>query len=76
MAAYFEVEGFKNLAARMYEQADEEHTHGMKFFKFILEMGGTVAIPALPAPASKYGSALACFQSRTCLGKNCYQEHL
>lgn len=63
MAAYFEEEGYTNLAKRMYEQADEEHEHGMKFFKFILEMGGKVAIPTLPAPAGNFSSALDVFKA-------------
>ena len=63
MAAYFEEEGYTNLAKRMYEQADEEHEHGMKFFKFILEMGGKVAIPTLPAPVGNFSSVLDVFKA-------------
>ena len=63
MAAYFEEEGFKNLAKRMYEQAEEEYEHGMKFFKFVLERGGKVAIPTLPGPKAVFTSALDVFKA-------------
>jgi ferritin len=63
MAAYFEEEGYKNLAKRMYEQAEEEHAHGMKFFKFVLERGGKVEIPTLPGPKAVFTSALDVFQA-------------
>ncbi len=63
MAAYFEEEGYKNLAKRMYEQADEEHAHGMKFFKFVLERGGKVEIPTLPGPKAVFTSALDVFKA-------------
>ena len=63
MAAYFEDEGYKNLAKRMYEQAEEEHAHGMKFFKFVLERGGKVEIPTLPGPKAVFTSALEVFKA-------------
>lgn len=63
MAAYFEEEGYKNLAKRMYEQAEEEHAHGMKFFKFVLERGGKVEIPTLPGPKAVFTSALEVFKA-------------
>ncbi len=63
MAAYFEEEGFKNLAKRMYEQAEEEYEHGMKFFKFVLERGGKVEIPTLPGPKAVFTSVLDVFKA-------------
>lgn len=63
MAAYFEEEGFKNLAKRMQEQAEEEYEHGMKFFKFVLERGGKVQIPTLPGPKAVFTSALDVFKA-------------
>ncbi len=63
MAAYFEEEGFKNLAKRMEEQAEEEYEHGMKFFKFVLERGGKIEIPTLPGPKAVFTSALDVFKA-------------
>ncbi|MGC8638539.1 MAG: ferritin [Isosphaeraceae bacterium] len=58
IAAYFERESLFGLAKIYYEQADEERKHAMKFVKFILDAGGKVAIPAVPAVKSEFSSAL------------------
>jgi ferritin len=57
VAAYFEGEGLFGLAKIYYTQASEEREHGMKLLKFVLETGGKVAIPAVPAPRSTFSSA-------------------
>lgn len=56
VAAYFEGEGLFGLAKIYYEQASEEREHGMKFLKFVLDAGGKVAIPAVPAPRNEFKS--------------------
>jgi len=57
IAAYFDSEALPELAQFFYRQAEEEREHAMKFVKFVVDVGGAVEIPALPAPRSAFGSA-------------------
>jgi bacterioferritin B len=57
IANYFESEALFGLAKIYYTQAEEERAHAMKFIKFLLDAGGKVAIPAIPAPHSEFESA-------------------
>ena len=57
IAAYFEGECLFGLAKIFYKQAEEEREHAMKFVKFVLDAGGKVAIPAVPAPRNEFRSA-------------------
>ena len=54
IASYFVSEGLNLLAAHFYKQAEEERTHAMKFVKYVVDAGGRVEIPAVPAPVSKF----------------------
>ncbi len=62
IATHFERESLFGLAKLYYTQADEERDHAMKFVKFVLDAGGKVDIPAIPAPKSTFDSALAAAQ--------------
>lgn len=58
MAAYFDnldLSGFSNW---MKVQAQEEMNHGMKFYNFVNERGGTVALTAIAAPPTSFDSPL------------------
>jgi bacterioferritin B len=57
IATYFDGEGLPRLAQHFYRQAEEERQHAMRFVHYIVEAGGTVAIPAIPASKSKFKSA-------------------
>ena len=57
IATYFDIEGLPSLAKHFYRQAVEERDHAMRFIKFVVDAGGRVEIPAIPAPRSKFGSA-------------------
>jgi bacterioferritin B len=63
IASYFESECLFGLAKIYFKQADEEREHAMKFVKFLLEVGGDVAIPAIPSPPSEFASAEVAAQS-------------
>lgn len=57
IAAYFEGECLFGLAKVFYKQAEEEREHAMKFVKFVLDAGGKLAVPAVPAPQNEFKSA-------------------
>lgn len=56
IAAYFESEALFGLAKIFYKQAVEERDHAMKFVKFVLDTGGTLVMPAVPAPRNQFKS--------------------
>ncbi len=57
IAAHFDTQALSRLAAFFYAQADEERAHAMKFVHFIVEAGGALEIPAVPAPTARFASA-------------------
>lgn len=57
IAAYFDSEALPQLAQFYYRQSEEEREHAMKFVKFVLDVGGSVEIPEIPAPKGGFGSA-------------------
>jgi bacterioferritin B len=57
IAAYFDEAGLPVLRDHFFKQGDEEREHAMKFVRFLLDAGGSVEIPAIPAPRSKFASA-------------------
>ena len=57
IAAYFDDVGLPVLRDHFFKQADEEREHAMKFVRFILDAGGKVRIPAIPAPKPTFTNA-------------------
>ena len=57
IAAYFDDVGLPVLTQHFFRQADEEREHAMKFVRYLLDAGGQVAIPAIPAPRHEFASA-------------------
>jgi bacterioferritin B len=57
IASGFASEGLTELAKHFYRQAEEERDHAMRFVKYVVDAGGKVAIPAIPAPKSAFASA-------------------
>src|SRR5829696_10224785 len=57
VAGYFDNAGLPVLAAFFLKQADEERTHAMKFVRYIMDAGGHLAIPAVPASRHDFKSA-------------------
>jgi ferritin len=62
MAAYFEDRNLPGFAHWMHIQADEEREHGMKFYHFIVDRGGQVALKAIDAPKTSWSSSLELFR--------------
>ena len=63
MAAYFESINLRGFAGWMRVQAQEETAHAMKFYAFVVERGGRVALKAIAAPPGEWSSPLAAFQA-------------
>ncbi|NQU44047.1 ferritin [bacterium] len=61
MQAYFEGVNLPGCANWMRNQALEEFTHADKFFRFIIERGGRVALQAIDAPETKWDGPQAVF---------------
>lgn len=62
IATYFDGEALPRLAAHFYRQAEEEKAHAMRLVHYVVEAGGTVAIPAIPAGKSGFASAAEAVQ--------------
>jgi len=57
VAGYFDNVGLPVLAQFFLKQADEERMHAMKFVRYIMDAGGHLAIPAVPASRHEFTSA-------------------
>src|SRR5207248_9558641 len=53
VAAYFDSDHLTELAGHFFRQAEEERTHAMRFVRYLLDAGGEVEIPAIPAVRSR-----------------------
>jgi ferritin len=62
MAAWFESRNFRGMAHWMQSQAQEEWKHGMKFYGFVHDRGGRVALKPLDAPKAEWASPLEAFE--------------
>jgi bacterioferritin B len=54
IAGYFDAEGLPALAAHFFKQASEERDHAMRFVRYILDAGGDLKIPQIPAPRTAF----------------------
>ena len=63
MAAYFESISLKGFSHWMRVQALEEMTHVQKFFSYIYDRGGQVAMKPIEAPPAQWASPLAAFEA-------------
>ncbi|MBZ5587454.1 MAG: ferritin [Acidobacteriia bacterium] len=63
MSAHFDETGFPGLAKWMRAQAQEEMSHALKFFGFVHERGGTVALAAIDQPKGEWPTVLTAFKA-------------
>ena len=63
MAAHFEAEALPQAAKRFFKQAGEEREHAHKFLRYVLDAGGRVQIPEIPAQPHTYKSSEAAAQA-------------
>ena len=62
MAAHFEAINLKGFANWMRVQAEEEMSHCMKIFDYVLERGGKVTLTAIDAPETSWETPLAVYE--------------
>jgi ferritin len=62
MAAYCESENLPGFAHWMRAQAREEIQHAMRFYDFVLERNGRVALQGIDGPVVEFGSPLEVFE--------------
>ncbi len=63
MAAHCEAINLQGFAHWMRIQTQEEMTHAMKFFEFVLDRGGRVQLKAIEGPPSSWPSPVAVFEA-------------
>ena len=62
MGAYFEDQEFPGFGNWMKVQAQEELSHAMKFYNYIVQRGGRVLLADIEAPDSQWKSPTATFE--------------
>lgn len=62
MAAYCELQSYKGMASWLRVQYQEELTHTLKLYQFLLDRGGKVELGAVDQPPSDYKSVLDVFE--------------
>jgi ferritin len=62
MSAYCETIPMKGFAKWLRIQSEEEKAHGMKFFDYITEAGGTVKLAPIDAPKAEWKSVGEVFE--------------
>lgn len=62
MAAYFERQGLKGFANKMYVQYQEESTHAQKFYRYVNEKGGKVVLKAIAEVKHDWKNAVEVFE--------------
>jgi ferritin len=59
IAVYYDSETLPELAAHFYRQAVEERNHAMMIVQYLLDADLPVRIPAVEAPQTEFGDAVA-----------------
>ena len=63
IAAYYEDEGFPGFASWMRAQADEERTHAMRIYDFVIERDGRVILDSIDSPPTEWSGPADAFEA-------------
>src|SRR5690606_21130384 len=63
MAAWFDRQSLDGFAAWMQFQHQEENSHGMKLFRYLLDRGGNFELAGIGKPRTEYDSVREVFES-------------
>ncbi len=56
MASWAEAEGIQGTSEWLYQQAEEEKVHMLKFIHYVNERGGKAIVPAIQQPPTSFDS--------------------
>lgn len=56
IASYFTAENMLLFSQIFFDQAAEENMHAMKFVNYVLDAGGSIAVPAIPKARADFKS--------------------
>jgi ferritin len=62
MASWCDRNGFDNSADYFFKQAEEERLHQLKFFKYVLDMGGSATSPEVVNIKNEYNAFREVFE--------------
>jgi len=62
IASYFEGESLSRLAKFFYAQSEEEREHSMKFVHYLMDVGASLSIAAIPATKTDISTAENAFE--------------
>jgi len=62
MASWCDRNGFDNSADYFFKQAEEERSHQLKFFKYVLDMGGNAISPDITNIKNEYNGFREVFE--------------
>ena len=62
MAAYCESLNFQGFSAWLRRQSEEELTHAMRLYDYLIDRDGRIVLDAIDKPPSEFGSLLEMFQ--------------
>jgi ferritin len=62
MASWCDRNGFDNSSEYFFKQAEEERAHQLKFYKYVLDMGGTAISPEITNVKIEYNSFREVFE--------------
>ena len=62
MAAYCESINFSGFSSWLRKQSEEELTHALRLFDYIIDRDGRVVLDTIDQPPSEFGSLLEMFQ--------------
>ncbi len=54
IGAHFAAEALPQLSQHFFKQAEEEKEHALRFIKYVVDVGGSVLIPAIEAPKALF----------------------
>jgi len=77
MSAHFQNVNLTGFAGWMYAQAQEEMTHAMKIFNFVIERGGAVELLPIKGPQTDWEYPLKAFEDsykHECYISDCINE--